>query len=149
MKDVWTKLTQMFEARMTMLIVDLRKQISNQKCGEDKDVCANFNKIAELREQLALMGVSLTDEEYSMTLLGSLPCSYQSNLTAITTYNASNQTPFTPEMIVKLITDEYERRLLSDLPKAKSKGFLNVLSCQNYLFEHMFLWPKESGNARR
>jgi hypothetical protein len=72
-KDVWDALKALFEGRTQMIVVDLRRQIQSLKCGEDDNVRTHFDNIANLREQLAAMGKTIPDDEYSSILLGSLP----------------------------------------------------------------------------
>jgi hypothetical protein len=58
-KDVWDALKDLFEGRSQMIVVDLRRKLQALKCGEDEDVRAHFDQIADIREQLAAMGTTI------------------------------------------------------------------------------------------
>ena len=65
------------------------------------------------------MGQSISDEEYVNTLMGSLPPSYDPNISMITTTADMNVTSITPATIIRIITDEYDKHTLR---KSKSKS---------------------------
>jgi len=67
---------------------------------------------------LAAMGQSISDEQYTNTLMGSLPPSYDANVNIITTSADISATTITPTTVICIITDEYDKRLLR---KAKPK----------------------------
>ena len=56
--------------------VDARRRLADMRCDEDGDVRAHTNALVALRDELAGMGAMVTDEEFSSTILGSLPMTY-------------------------------------------------------------------------
>jgi len=64
-------------------VVQLTNRFQSTKCGEDDNVRTHYERLADLREQLAAMGKAITDRVYAGTLMGSLPPSYESVLSAI------------------------------------------------------------------
>ena len=111
-KDVWDALKALFEGRTQMIIVDLRRQLQTMKCGEDDNVRTHFDTIANLREQLAAMGKTIADDEYASILLGSLPAAYDATASAMSTTASLTNTTLTPNTVIRLVTDEYDRRAL-------------------------------------
>ena len=111
-KDVWDALKALFEGRTQMIIVDLRRQLQTMKCGEDDNVRTHFDTIANLREQLAAMGKTIADDEYASILLGSLPAAYDTTASAMSTTASLTNTTLTPNTVIRLVTDEYDRRAL-------------------------------------
>ena len=111
-KDVWDALRALFEGRTQMIVVDLRRQIQSLKCGEDDNVRTHFDNIANLREQLAAMGKTIPDDEYSSILLGSIPSTFEATISAMSTTVALTNVALTPDTVIRLITDEYDRRVL-------------------------------------
>ncbi len=94
------------------MLIDLGRKLQNTKCGEDDDVRTHFELLADFREQLAAMGQSISDEQYTNTLMGSLPPSYDANVNIITTSADMSATTITPTTVIRIITDEYDKRLL-------------------------------------
>jgi len=89
------------------------------KCGDSEDVCTHFEKLANTREQLASMGVSLSDTEYTNFLIGSLPTVYDSTISSITTAVKLTKKPINSDDIIILVTDEYNQRNLKSRAKSK------------------------------
>ena len=110
--DVWDELRALFEGRTQMIVVDLRRQLQNLKCGDKDNVRTHFDNIANLREQLAAMGTTIPDNEYTSILLSSIPSTYDHNTSAMATTTALTNAALTPNMVIRLITDEYDRRTL-------------------------------------
>ena len=111
-KDVWDALKDLFEGRSQMVVVDLHRKLQALKCGEDEDVCAHFDKIADIREQLAAMGTTIPDNEYGSILLGSVPTTYEAITSAMSTTAKLTRTALTPDMVTSLVIDEYDRRVI-------------------------------------
>ena len=118
-KSVWDDLKKIFEGRTRSLLIDLGRKLQNTKCGEDDDVRAHFESLANFREQLAAMGQNISDEQYTNTLMSSLPPSYDANISIITTNADMASTTITSDTVVRIITDEYDKRMLK---KAKPKS---------------------------
>jgi hypothetical protein len=108
-KDVWDALKDMFEGRSQMIVVDLRRKLQAMKCGEDEDICAHLSKIADIREQLAAMGTTIPDDKYASILLGSAPTSFESTTSSMNTTAKLTRTVLTPDLVISLITDEFDR----------------------------------------
>ena len=118
-KSVWDELKKIFEGRTRSLLIDLGRKLQNTKCGEDDDVRAHFESLANFREQLAAMGQSISDDQYTNTLMSSLPPSYDANISIITTNADMSSATITPDTVIRIITDEYDKRLLK---KTKPKS---------------------------
>ena len=142
-KEVWDALKQLYEGRTKMIVVDLRRKIQSMKCGEDDNVRTHFDSIADLREQLAAMGTTIPDDEYASILLGSIPTSFEPSVSAMSTTIELTGVNLTPNMVIKLITDEYDRRVLksgkpggqdesltADAGKKKSKKDIECFNCK-------------------
>jgi hypothetical protein len=111
-KDTWDALKASFEGRSQMISVDLRRKIQSLKCGEDENVRTHLNNIANLQEQLAAMGTTIPDSEYASILLGSIPTSYKTMTSAMSTTAKLGNTTLTPAIVTSLIIDEYDRCVL-------------------------------------
>ena len=159
--DVWDALKALFEGRTQMIVVDLRRQIQSMKCGEDDNVRTHFDNIANLREQLAAMGKSIPDDEYASILLGSIPSNYEATISAMSTTAALTNAALTPDTVIRLITDDYDRRVLkagkqtegqdealtADATKKKKKNKKDVecFNCGNKGHYKSDCWAKGGG----
>jgi hypothetical protein len=52
----------MCKGKSRSLLINLGHRMSNTFCGEDDDVHAHFAKLANMHEQLAAMGESISDQ---------------------------------------------------------------------------------------
>jgi hypothetical protein len=74
--EVWTKLTSIFENKGDMVQMDMLTKLQNLSCAENGDVRKHISDMLELKEELAGMGTSLTDTQFSAIIRKSLPASY-------------------------------------------------------------------------
>ena len=56
--------------------MDLRARFQSLKCPEKGDLRAPLDKLQLMHEELAAVGVSLSDDEYTSTIIRSLPAHY-------------------------------------------------------------------------
>ena len=107
-KEVWDQLRTLYEGRSKLILVDLRRKLQNTRCGPEDDVRAHFENLADLKEQLAAMGHTITDDEYATILLGSLPESYEYAMNAIMAAADISGKQITPALVIRLVMDEYD-----------------------------------------
>ena len=74
-----------------------------------------------MHEDLAALGDDLNDEDFSAMLLGSLPQSYHSYLSAVTTALSVLGTKLIPDALMLSIIDEFDRRTIKTC-QSKDKG---------------------------
>ena len=74
-----------------------------------------------MREDLAVLGDDLNDEDFSAMLLGSLPPSYDSYLSAVTAALSVLETKLTPDALMLSIIDEFNRCTIKTC-QSKDKG---------------------------
>ncbi len=101
-KDVWDALKAMYEGRTIMVLVKLSQQLQSMRCGGDDNMRKHFDKLANLKEQLAAMGKSVPNSEYALILIGSLPMSYASMLGSIAASGEMSGMAVSPAVVVKL-----------------------------------------------
>ena len=65
-------------------MIELRKRLQDTRCTETENIRAHFDNIRTLREELASLGTTLSDPDFTATVLGSLPKSYDQFLSAVT-----------------------------------------------------------------
>jgi len=109
-KSVWDTLTNLFQNRSRVVAIDLRRKLQETRCTEKGDLRAHFDKLRLLREQLAALGQSISDDDFAAIVISSLPNSYDSNIAAITSSALVSQSDLTPDFIMRILSDEYDRR---------------------------------------
>lgn len=68
-QEIWKLLTRIYQARSRMVAVDLRSKMGDMVCDKKDDVRSHFDSMDSMRESLAPMGMTLTDDEYTTILL--------------------------------------------------------------------------------
>jgi len=111
--EIWNTLRGLYKGHTTMIVVDMTRKLQNMKCGEDDDVRAHFTKLNNMHDQISAMGKTFTDEEYASILLSSLPSCYASTTSGMNAAAYYSGQPTTPDLVTKLITDEYDRQMIA------------------------------------
>jgi hypothetical protein len=73
---LWEAVVKHHQQKAQLIIVELCRKLQNEKCDEKGDVWAHLSKLRQMREDLALMGEAISDDNYHSIILGSLPMSY-------------------------------------------------------------------------
>ncbi|KAF8799615.1 hypothetical protein BYT27DRAFT_7120154, partial [Phlegmacium glaucopus] len=95
-----------------MVSVDLRRRMQEQRCLEKGDVATHFSTLQTMREDLASMGQSLTENDFYAIILGSLPSSYDPYISAVNATSSVLGKTLSADDLMLAITEEYERRNL-------------------------------------
>src|SRR6267142_1251595 len=113
-RDAWEILRQVYEERSKVLVADIIQRFRNKRCEEDESVRNHFDYLSDLREQLAVMGKAVTDEDYTDMLLASLPASYNGAVSSMSASVRLGTKVLTSEIFKQFILDESERRQVKD-----------------------------------
>jgi hypothetical protein len=110
--EIWTELGKHFERRSRMVSIDLRRRLQETKCPDKGNIIDHFATLRMMREDLASMGESLTENDFYAIIMGSLPSSYDPYLSALNATSSVLGTHLSAEDLMLSITEEYERRNL-------------------------------------
>lgn len=108
--EAWTTLCNIHEAKSLSNILFLRRKFFTVKMEEGGDMLDHINKVKSLADQLTCLDVGVKDEDVVMTLLESLPPSYEHLITALETRPVK-------ELTVEFITS----RLMHEVSKRKER----------------------------
>jgi hypothetical protein len=86
-QEVWDALKALYEGQTVMILVNLSQQLQNTCCREEDNVCKHFDKLTNLRKQLAAMGKSVPETKYASILMGLLLMSYATMLGSIACFS--------------------------------------------------------------
>uniref|UniRef100_A0AAV1UYL3 Uncharacterized protein n=1 Tax=Peronospora matthiolae TaxID=2874970 RepID=A0AAV1UYL3_9STRA len=81
--DAWSRLEGHFEKKSLANKLFLRRRFFTTMMEEGDDVLEHINKIKTLAEQLDAVGAPISEDDFVITLLGSLSDSYQFLITAL------------------------------------------------------------------
>ena len=76
---MWDAVKGQREKKSRMVTVDMRRKLQSEKCGERRerdDVRTHLVKLQTMHEDLASMGGTISDEDFTSIILGSIPQSY-------------------------------------------------------------------------
>ena len=115
---MWEAVKSQREKKSHMVTVDMQWRLQAEKCAEHGDVWAHLTKLLTMYEDLALIGGSINDEDFTSIILRSIPLSYDTYIAAITaTSTLLNQTLF-PTNLIDAIHDKADRCTIKN-PKSK------------------------------
>ena len=77
-KEAWDNLSKIYENAGTANKMHLQEQLMTSKMGSEDSVKGHIEKLRRIVGQLATMGVIVSDEQYILTLLRSLPARFES-----------------------------------------------------------------------
>ena len=109
-KEAWDALKADFERRSCMITVELRKRLHDTHCTENGNICAHFDILRTMQEELASLGTALSELDFSAVILGSLPKSYDQFLSAVTATASVLKQDLNPDDLMQTVIDEYDRR---------------------------------------
>ena len=97
-----------------MVSIDLRRRLQELRCAEKGNIVDHFATLRTMREDLASMGESLTENDFYAIIMGSLslPSSYDPYLSALNATSSVLGTHLSAEDLMLSITEEYECRAL-------------------------------------
>ena len=109
-KGYWDSLHTLFQDRSQNLIMDLMTKLQESRCEEGGNLRTHFDSLIDLREQLAVMGRTITDQEFATILMRSVPPSFRRDVSQITTAADVSARDITPATVMRILTDEYDTR---------------------------------------
>ena len=90
--SVWSKLSSVYESKSLVNRLFMRRKLLTMKMNEGDALSTHINSIKTLSEQLAAVNASVSEEDLVMTLLMSLPESFEHFITALESVNESDLT---------------------------------------------------------
>ena len=101
-----------------MVTVDLHCKWQVEKCPEHGDMRAHLNKLQTMCEDLALMGASIADEDFTSIILGSIRPLYNTYIAAITATSTLLNQVLTLTNLIDTIINEADCKAIKN-PKSK------------------------------
>ena len=115
---MWEAVKGQRKKKSWMVTVDMQCKLQAEKCPESGDVKAHLYKLQVMREDLASMGGSIDDEDFTSIILGSIPQSYDTYIAAIMATSTLMDKTLSPTNLIDAIQDEADRHTIKS-PKFK------------------------------
>ncbi len=109
--EAWKTLCNIHETRSLSNILFIRRKFFTCKMQEGEDLLDHINKVKALADQLTCLEVPMRDEDVVMTLLESLPPSYEHLITALETLPMQD---LTMEFVTARLMHEVSKRREKD-----------------------------------
>ena len=100
-KEAWKVLKADFKRWSRMITIELWKKLQDTCCIENRNICTHFNNIRTLQEELASLGIILSELDFSAIVLGLLPKSYDQFLSAVTATASVLKQELSPEDLMQ------------------------------------------------
>ena len=142
--SVWEKLASVFESKSLVNRLFMRRKLLTMKMGEGDALGTHINSIKTLAEQLAAIGAQISEEDLVMTLLMSLPPSYEHFITALESVSESELTY--DYVVAKLLN--YDLRKKENGAASSGESAL-VTHHRSDVSKITCFYCKESGHFRR
>lgn len=88
--SAWTTLADMYQPKGPIGIVTARRKLFRAQCQDGEDISEHIKTMTRYRKELASLNSKLTDDEFSITLLTSLPDSWDNFIQGIDTSSLSD-----------------------------------------------------------
>ena len=104
-----------------MFTIDLRRRLQDVRCEDNGNIRTHFDNLRNMREELAALSESIPDRDFTAIILGSLPKSYDTYLSAITATLSVLGKEVDPDALILSVIDEYDHRSVKNC-QMKDKG---------------------------
>lgn len=82
-KEAWDTLTEIYQKKGAMGTVLARRKLFRTECAEGTDIEEHIRTMRQYQQELAALGSKVEDSDFAMTLLTSLPESWNSFISAL------------------------------------------------------------------
>ena len=126
-KDAWDKLCEHFECKTLANKLFLKKKYFRTEKKEGTSMETHLKHMKEITDRLASIGAPISEEDQVVTLLGSLPQSYSTIVTALEARVDNVNLPFVQQA---LIHEEHKRSAQPD--DTTSRSDLALMGARKY-----------------
>ena len=126
-KDAWDKLCEHFECKTLANKLFLKKKYFRTEMKEGTSMETHLKHMKEITDRLASIGAPISEEDQVVTLLGSLPPSYSTIVTALEARVDNVNLPFVQQA---LIHEEHKRSVQTD--DTASRSDLALMGTRKY-----------------
>jgi hypothetical protein len=115
---LWEAIRLKPEKKSHMITDDLCCRLQTERCPEHSDICAHLNKLQTMKEDLASIGGSMTDEDFTSIILRSIPPLYDTYITVISATSSLLNQSLSPTNLINAICNEADWEAIKN-PRSK------------------------------
>jgi len=104
-KDAWDILARTYQPKGAIAIVLLRRKLMRALCQEGGEIEEHIRNLTNIRQRLASLGSPLTEPEFCITLLTSLPDSWNSFIQGVDTTSLDDSS----RLVARILEQERQR----------------------------------------
>ena len=120
--EMWTTITKEFETKSDVVQANLRSKFMNLRCADKGNLRTHLDKMSELWEELASVGVAIDNKEYTSVIIKSLPKEYASFVSSLAASAHLIGKALDPDTMKTYLLEEYDNQLIFSKPeKSKEK----------------------------
>jgi hypothetical protein len=108
--ETWNKLVSIFELKGDMTITDTLTKLASARYVDGNDMRTHISTLLELRERLAEMGHTLSDQQFSAYIRTSLTPNYRPLLTSLTAASRAVKQTLDSDVLIQAILDEADNK---------------------------------------
>ena len=106
---MWKTIVTEFKSKTVLVQADLRARFQSLKCPEKGDLRAHLDKLRSMHKELAAVGVSLFNDEYTSTIICSLSAHYANYIAHLSASAHLLKQTLKPDDMMCYLTQEYDR----------------------------------------
>ena len=107
-KKMWDAIVADSEGKSVSHQVALQRWLYELKCEEGADIKAHLTELIGMNQDLAAKGVTVTDDDFTALIMGSLPDSYKPLLQSVSSAAHISHRKIDPYDLVNWVNEEYE-----------------------------------------
>ena len=104
---MWLIISREFESKTALMQADLRQRLHSLKCEENGNVRTHLEHLRMMREELASVGVTLSNDEYVPVIIRFVPTYYATFLAHLTASADLLRHKIQPDKLILLLAQEY------------------------------------------
>ena len=130
-KEMWKQLSTVKESRGQMGMLAARRRLMRTTAEEGFNMADHIATLRQIQEELHVMGNVVTDEDFAMILVTSLPESWDTFTTTFFRSRSNQTSKIQSQELVGILIDEFRRRMEREgnsggvALQAKEKGYGN------------------------
>ena len=157
--EYFMTLSTLFKQHSIVVGTEMCHQLDKLKLKEGGDACAHIDKIIATWKELASIGWPVSDDDLFNIIYVLLPHSYNPGLASLSSTMHLQQKTITPDNLMDIVLEEYNRLTLQDGSKFKNKALSKDAAfgadaskhgkglCQKFLGTcHNCGWPGHKGS---
>jgi hypothetical protein len=120
--EMWTTISTEFEKKSALVQANLRSKFMTLWCADKGNLRTHLDKMSEMWEELASVGISIDDKEYTSIIIKSLPKEYAGFVSSLAAAAHLVGKALDPDTMKAYLLEEYDNQLIfSKTEKTKEK----------------------------